>query len=86
MEDVHSFHTRTYDKSEPLDGPTPIGRALTILALLPSIVLKTSFVILMEIFYILRELFYLMVPRPLKDIRGQLAAVGAKLRSYSQIH
>lgn len=79
MEDVHTFHTRNYDRSELFKDPTLMQRFLTLLPVLPSIVLKTLAVILLEIFYVLRELFHFMVPRTLKDIRGQLAAVGVKL-------
>lgn len=78
MEDIHSFHTRNYDKASKFNVASPLQRILTLLPLLPSIIAKTLLVVLLEIFFVLLELFHLIVPKPMKNIRGQLAAVGAK--------
>lgn len=77
MDDVHSFHTRSYEKAD-YEEPTPMRRTLVILSVLPSLIVKTLFVVGAEIYFLLETIFHYFVPKTLKDIRGQLAAVSEK--------
>ncbi|XP_055311358.1 uncharacterized oxidoreductase YoxD-like [Sitodiplosis mosellana] len=75
MEDVHTFHTKSYERADDLEVLCPSRRAIMILKLLPGLIVKTLIVIVLELYYLLLALFHLIFPRWLKDIRGQLAAV-----------
>lgn len=80
MDDVHSFHTRSYEKANSDDFEiSPMRRTLVLLSVLPSLIVKTLFVLAAEIYYLLEAIFHFFVPKTLKDIRGQLAAVSEKL-------
>lgn len=78
MDDVHTFHTRSYDKADEIKELSVIRRIIMITTLLPGIIVKTLIVAVLQLWYLLLGAFHLIVPRKLKDIRGQLAVVGAK--------
>lgn len=76
MDDIQSIHTRAYSKSTDfVEKITPLQRAVTLGKALPSLIVKTLIVHFAAIYYLLLSLYHYFVPRPLKDIRGQLAAV-----------
>lgn len=76
MDDIQSIHTRAYSKSTDFeDEVTPLQRAFTLGKALPSLIVKTIIVNFVAIYYLLLALFHYFVPKPFKDIRGQLAAV-----------
>lgn len=75
MDDIQSFHTRSYDKSEDLEEVTPLQRAITIIKVLPILIFKSLILGFVFIFYSLKAVFHLFVPKTMSDIRGQLAAV-----------
>ncbi|XP_031626085.1 17-beta-hydroxysteroid dehydrogenase 13-like [Contarinia nasturtii] len=75
MDDVHSFHTRKYEKADELQEPNFIRKSLVLLQILPGLVLKTLIIVVLELYYLLLAVFHLIVPKPLKEIRGKLAVV-----------
>lgn len=76
MDDIQSIHTRAYSKSTDfIEEITPIQRAVTLGKALPSLIVKTLIVSVVAIYCLLLSLYHYFVPRALKDIRGQLAAV-----------
>lgn len=75
MDDIQSIHTRTYAKSTDIQEISSLQRALTIGKAFPSLLVKTLIVTAVAIYYLLLALFHYFVPKSLKDIRGQLAAV-----------
>lgn len=79
-----TFHTRTYEKSKELEKISSLQRFIIILKVFPILFAKFVIVILLEIFYTLRTCFYWIVPPPMIDIRGQLAAVSV-MQFYSCI-
>lgn len=78
MDDIQSIHTRAYGKSTDLEEITLLQRAVVIGKVLPSLIVKTLIVIAVAIYYLLLALFHYFLPKPLKDIQGQLAAVSLK--------
>lgn len=75
MDDLHSFHTRSYDKSDDVEEISPWQQAISLIAALPLMVAKLLIVGLALIFEFLQQIFFSIVPRPLNDISGQLAVV-----------
>lgn len=75
MEDVLSFHTRAYKKSDDLKEITMWSRTITLVQALPILVTKLFIVIIALIFEWFNQIFHCFVPKPLNDIRGQLAVV-----------
>lgn len=75
MDDIQSIHTRAYGKSVDLEEISPFQRAVTIGKALPSLIVKTLIVTVVANYYLLLALFHYFVPKALKDIQGQLAAV-----------
>lgn len=76
MDDLHSFHTRAYDKSD--DDSKDIKawqRAISIVTALPLVLVKLIIVALALICELLKFCFFCIVPRRLNDIRNQLAVV-----------
>lgn len=68
-------HTSSYDKSEDLKGINPWKRAISIIIELPLLIVKLLILALALIFEWLKMLFFCIVPKPLNDIREQLAVV-----------
>lgn len=83
MDDTESIHTRAYSKSDDLSEITRLQRAITVAKAMPSLIVKTLIVTAAAIYYSLLPLYHYFVPAPLKDIRGQLAAVSEKSQSIS---
>lgn len=75
MDDLHSFHTRSYDKSDELEEIKPWQKAISLLIALPLLLVKLLIILLALIFEVLKFFFFCIVPRPLNDIRDQLAVV-----------
>lgn len=75
MGDLKTIHSRAYGKSADLDEITLLQRACVIGKVLPSLIAKTLIVTVVATYYLLLSLFHYFVPKPLKDIQGQLAAV-----------
>lgn len=75
MDDLHSFHTRSYDKSDDVEEISPWQQAISLIAALPLMLAKLLIVGLALIFEFLQQIFFSIVPRPLNDISGQLAVV-----------
>ena len=75
MDDIQSIHTRAYNKSIDLEAITPFQRAVTIGKALPSLIVKTIILHFAAIYYLLLSLYHYFVPKPLKNIHGQLAVV-----------
>lgn len=75
MDDIQSIHTRAYGKSAELEEITSLQRAFVIGKVLPSLIVKTLIVTVVAIYCLLLEIFHYFVPKPLKNIQGQLAAV-----------
>lgn len=84
MDDIHTFHTRSYEAAGDLRHSFSSNRTLMMVKLAPIFIVKTLIVIVLELFYLLLAVFHLIVPKKLKDIRGQLAAVGVILRKNSR--
>lgn len=79
MEDLHSFHTRNYDKSADLERVSSLQQFFIILKVLPRFIVKALFVLAAELYYTwLAPIYHYFVPVKLADIRGQLAAVSGK--------
>lgn len=79
MEDLHSFHTRNYDKSADLERVSALQQFFIILKVLPRFVVKVLYVLVAELYYsLLGPIYHYFVPVELADIRGQLAAVSGK--------
>lgn len=76
MDDVHKFHEHSYEKADVLEDPGLARRIFLILPLVPILIVKTLIIVVLQLYYLLLGGFHLIVPRTLKDIRGQLAAVG----------
>lgn len=84
MEDLHSFHTRNYDKSADLESVSLFQQAIVYLKVLPRFIVKILFVIVAEIYYsLLKPIYHVFVPIELADIRGQLAAVSKQINEAS---
>lgn len=75
MEDVHGFQSKSYVKAEKMPELTIIQNIQLYFGTVPLIILKTIFIFIIAVFYLVRWIFYLIVPKPMKNIRGQLAAV-----------
>lgn len=76
MEDLHSFHTRNYDKSADLESVSLLQQFCIIIKVLPQFIVKVLFVLVAEIYYsYLAPIYHYFVPVELADIHGQLAAV-----------
>lgn len=75
MEDVLSFHTRAYRKSDGLKEINPWKRVITIVQALPILIVKLLVIQIALIFELFSQIFHCFVPKPLNDIRGQLAVV-----------
>lgn len=79
MEDLHSFHTRNYDKSADLERVSSLQQFFIILKVLPRFIVKVLFVLVAEIYYsYLAPIYHYFVPEELANIHGQLAAVSEK--------
>lgn len=76
---MQTFPNRIYEKSKDLERISSLQRFIIIAKVFPSLFVKFIIVVIWEIFYTLRACFYLIVPPPLIDIRGQLAAVSVML-------
>lgn len=79
MDDVHTFHTRAYDKSVDFEEQSLLQRAIKIAPAVPNLIVKTSIVICALIYHLVQQILHCFVPKPLKDIRGQLAVVSVTL-------
>lgn len=77
MDDVQNFHTRSYEKADDMPKQSVLQKVFIVLPILPALLVKTLIVFVLESYYILLAAFHLVVPKKLKDIRGQLAVVGA---------
>lgn len=75
MEDIHGFLSKSYDKADEVPESTLFEKLLFNFAVAPVIVLKILAILFLSIFHVLRSLFYLIVPKPLKDIRGHVVVV-----------
>lgn len=84
MDDVHTFHTRSYDKAKEIEPPSPVQRAIVILKLLPSFIVKVLIIIVLELYYRLLPIVQFFVPKKLIDIQGHLAVVSATVVSESK--
>lgn len=78
MDDIQGFASKSYEIAQKVPELTIAQHANIIFVVVPGILVKTVICIVVSLFYILRSLFYLIVPKPLKDIRGQLAVVSCK--------
>lgn len=75
MENVHSFVSKSYEKSKTQEK-SPLSRSIPVTIVAISVLApKVLFVICLAILSVLRSVFYLFVPKPLKSIEGQVAAV-----------
>lgn len=74
---IKTFGEQSYSKAEELDLPPPSQRVLLILKVLPGLIIKSLIVLVLPFYFLLLHIFHLFVPKTLKDIRGQLAAVGS---------
>lgn len=81
MEDVHSFHTRVYDKSEDLKKINILKRIFLYAKTFPILIVKLLVVGIVLIYELLKQILFWIVPKPLRDIRGQLAVVSVKFES-----
>lgn len=75
MDDVLSFHTRAYSKSDDLKKTELWKRAITLVQALPILIIKLFIVTIAMIFELFNQIFHCFVPKSLNDIRGQLAVV-----------
>lgn len=75
MEDIHEFLSKSYDKAAEVPESTLSEKILFNFVIVPIIVLKLLAILFLSILSLLRSLFYLIVPKPLKDIRGHVAVV-----------
>lgn len=75
MEDIHGFLSKSYDKAAEVPESTLTETILFNCSVAPVIVLKILAIIFLSIIHLLRSLFYLIVPKPLKDIRGHVVVV-----------
>lgn len=78
MDDIHTFHTRSYDKSDDFEEPSLLQRVSVLIQAVPILLVKLFIIICAFIHHSIQQVFYCFVPRPLTDIRGQLAVVSAK--------
>lgn len=78
MDDVLTCHTRAYDKSPDIEDIKLWKRTIEIAKELPILIVKLLVVGLALIFELFKQIFFCFLPRPLNDIRGQLAAVSIK--------
>lgn len=85
MEDVLSFHTRAYKKSDDLKKITPWQRTITLAQAVPVLTVKLFIVSIALVFEWFSQIFHCFVPKPLNDIRGQLAVVSGKI-SYRKCY
>lgn len=76
MDDVHTFHKYSYEKADDLKELSLARKIYVLLPLLPGLLVKTLIIAVLQLYYLLLGGFHLIAPRTLKDIRGQLAAVG----------
>lgn len=87
MDDIQSIHTRAYSKSTDFGEITPLQRAITLGKALPSLIVKTLIVNVVTIYYLLLSLYHYFIPKALKDIRGQLAAVSKRIElTFTQLN
>lgn len=77
MDDIHSFHTRAYEKSADFEEPTLLQRIITVAPAVPILIVKFLIVLCALVFELFKQMFYCFVPKPLNSIRGQLAVVSA---------
>lgn len=75
MDDIHSFHTRAYEKSADFVEQTLAQRMITLAPVIPSPLVKLLVVLCALIFELFKQAFYCFVPKPLTNIRGQVAVV-----------
>lgn len=75
MDDIHSFHTRAYDKSGDFEEQTLWQQTITLAQAVPILIVKILIVICALIYHLIKQIVYCFVPRPLKNIRGKLAVV-----------
>lgn len=75
MEDIHGFLSKSYEKAAEVPESTLYEKILFNFAIAPVIVLKILAILFLSILHLLRSLFYLIVPKPLKDIRGHVVVV-----------
>lgn len=75
MEDIHSFHTRAYEKSADFEEQTLLQRFITLAPSIPILIVKLLVILCALIFELFKQIFYCFVPKPLTNIRGQLAVV-----------
>lgn len=79
---VQTFHTQSYEKAKEIRRLTLAQRAIILLPLLPSLILKALIVTVLALFYLLLPIVQLFLPKRLIDIRGHLAVVSAKIKSF----
>lgn len=85
MDDVLSFHTRVYSKSDEIKEIKLWKRVIIVVQALPILIIKLFIVIIALIFEWFNQIFHCFVPKPLNDIRGQLAVVSAKITTHKNI-
>lgn len=78
MDDLQSIDAHAYSKSSNLEEISQLHRAITIAKAMPSLVVKTLIIMVATTYYLLLALYHYFVPAPLKNIRGQLAAVSER--------
>lgn len=84
MEDLHSFHTRNYDKSADLEDVSILQHIFGLSKALPRFLVKILFVLIAEIYYsLVAPIYHCFVPLELADISGQLAAVSEKYSIFT---
>lgn len=79
MEDVLSFHTHTYKKSDDLKERTLWKRTITLLPAFPVLIIKSFIVLIALVSEWFSQILHCFVPKQLNDIRGQLAVVSGLL-------
>lgn len=78
MEDVLSFHTRAYKKSDDLKEITLWKRTITLVPAVPVLIVKAFIVFIALVFEWFSQIFHCFVPKTLNDIGGQLAVVSVQ--------
>lgn len=78
MDDVLSFHTRAYKKSDDLKEISLWKRVITLIQALPILIVRVFIILIALIFELFKQIFHCFVPKSLNDIRGQLAVVSVK--------
>lgn len=75
MEDLQTFQNRQYQRASALKKPSLSRQIRLLLGIAPTILPKTLLLFVLLIISLLSYVFRLILPRRLKSIQGQLAAV-----------